>query len=71
MKTASTKTQQQSKTSSFDLARLTHAKDIVDISPNTIRSYFDQGLNRYKLGKAVFFSISELEGFIRSKAKAA
>jgi hypothetical protein len=53
---------------SFDLVRLSSSKAIVDISPNTIRKYHDQGLQFYRQGKAVFFSKSELEEFIRRTA---
>ena len=53
---------------SFDLRRLGKSKKEVDISPNTIRSYAKQGLRLYKVGKAVFFSCSELAAFIRTRA---
>lgn len=50
---------------SFDLFRLSKSKQVVDISPNTLRAYHDEGLPFYKKGKAVFVSKAELEGFIR------
>jgi hypothetical protein len=54
--------------SSFDLARLSKSKQAVDVCPNTIREYARQGLNIYRVGKAAFFSKSELDLFIRAKA---
>jgi hypothetical protein len=54
---------------SFDMARITHAKELVDLSPNTIRAYAREGLNLYRKGRALFFSRAELEQFIRSRAK--
>ena len=50
----------------FDLFRLSKSKRIVDISPNTLRSYFNEGLPFYKKGKATFVSKTELANFIRS-----
>ena len=49
---------------SFELFRLSKSKAAVDVCPNTIRSYFKQGLPCYKRGKAVFVSRSELAQFI-------
>ena len=51
--------------SNFDLCRLSRAKAIVDVSPNTIRAYAKDGLNIYRRGKAAFFSKTELAAFIR------
>jgi len=51
---------------SFELFRLSKSKEAVDVCPNTIRSYFKQGLPYYKRGKAVFVSRSELARFIMS-----
>jgi hypothetical protein len=48
----------------FELFRLSKSKEVVDVCPNTIRSYFKQGLPCYKRGKAVFVSRSELAQFI-------
>jgi hypothetical protein len=48
----------------FELFRLSKSKAAVDVCPNTIRSYFKQGLPCYKRGKAVFVSRSELAQFI-------
>ncbi len=45
--------------------RLSKSKRAVDICPNTLRSYNKQGLPFYRRGKAVFFSRTELEAFIR------
>jgi len=50
------------------MVRLSRAKKVVDVCPNTIREYSRQGLNLYHMGKAVFFSTVELEQFIRAKA---
>ena len=58
----------EQRTNSFDLARLSHAKREVDISPNTIRKYARHGLNLYRMGKAVFFSRAELADFIKRKS---
>jgi hypothetical protein len=49
----------------FDLFRLSKSKAVVDISPNTLRSYNRDGLPFYKQGKAVFVSRTELDRFIR------
>ena len=49
----------------FDMFRLSRSKATVDVSPNTLRAYFDGGLPFYRRGKAVFVSKSELAAFIR------
>ncbi len=54
----------------FDFSRLSKSKELVDISPNTIRKFGREGLPLYRYGKAVFFSRSELAAFIRSRAQA-
>jgi hypothetical protein len=59
-----------SQTASFDLIRLTKSKEHVDVCPNTIRAYASQGLDLYRVGKAVFFSKTELAEFIRAKSMA-
>jgi DNA-binding transcriptional MerR regulator len=53
----------------FDLFRLSKAKRIVDISPNTIRAYHEQGLPLYTPsgGRSVFVSKAELDSFIRNR----
>jgi hypothetical protein len=51
----------------FDLFRLSRSKRIVDISPNTLRGYFNAGLRCYRRGRAVFVSKNELEVFIKAK----
>jgi hypothetical protein len=61
-------TSKQQRGAGFDLTRLSHAKQAVDICPNTLRAYASQGLNIYRMGKAAFFSKAELEAFIRSRA---
>ena len=52
----------------FDLFRLSKSKQSVDVCANTLREYHEQGLNFYRMGKAVFISRTELESFIRAKA---
>ena len=52
--------------SSTDLFRLSKSKKVVDLAPNTLRSYNKEGLNFYKKGKAVFVSKMELDQFIRT-----
>lgn len=52
--------------SSWDLFRLSKSKEVVDLTANTLRNYFAQGLPSYRCGKVVFVSRSELERFIRS-----
>jgi hypothetical protein len=52
---------------SFDLVRIGRAKKAVDISDVTIRAWAARGwLHIYKVGKASFFSKSELESVIRN-----
>jgi hypothetical protein len=51
----------------FDLFRLSRAKDVVDLSPNTLRAYSKQGLPFHRRGKVVFVSRRELDDFIRNK----
>ena len=53
---------------SFDLVRLSKSKESVDLAPNTLRAYHEQGLPFYKNGKCVFFSKAELQHFIKSRA---
>jgi hypothetical protein len=50
---------------SFDLFRLSTAKQTVDVSPNTLRAYHKLGLPFYRRGKVVFVSRRELNDFIR------
>lgn len=50
----------------FDLVRLTKSKREVDLSPNTIRAYGELGLRLHRVGKAVFFSRTELVNLITS-----
>ncbi len=54
--------------SGFDLVRVSRAKSIVDVCPNTIRKFASDGLSLYRNGRAVFFSKTELESFIRAKS---
>lgn len=48
----------------FDLFRLTKSKKAVDLAPNTLRAYHQDGLPFYKRGRAVFVSKAELTNFI-------
>lgn len=50
----------------FDLIRLSKSKSVVDLVPNTIRAYHENGLPLYRMGKVVFFSKTELDSFIRN-----
>ena len=68
MKLSSLNNTQAGETRSFDLKRLSKSKETVDICPNTLRAYNREGLRFYRAGKAVFFSQSELEAFIRSRS---
>lgn len=52
----------------FDLFRLSRAKAIVDVCPNTLRSYHKAGLPFYRMGKAIFISRSQLQTFILAQA---
>jgi hypothetical protein len=54
--------------SGFDMFRLSRAKAVVDVTPNTLRKYHKMGLNFYRMGTAVFVSRTELAHFIVSKA---
>jgi len=51
----------------FDLFRLTKSKREVDLSPNTLRAYFKEGLPHYRMGKAIFVSRTQLQQFITSR----
>jgi hypothetical protein len=55
----------------FDLFRLSKAKSVVDLSPNTLRAYNRQGLPFHRKGKVVFVSRRELNEFIRNNGGAA
>lgn len=51
----------------FDMARLSHAKRAAGVSPNTVRKWHrEYGLRIYWVGKAAFFSLSELHALIRT-----
>jgi len=64
MKSSKTFTAGQGGVTGFDLFRLSKSKQTVDVSPNTLRSYFKLGLPSYNRGKAVFVSKAELAAFI-------
>ncbi|HWQ93380.1 MAG TPA: hypothetical protein VN673_17045, partial [Clostridia bacterium] len=66
MKTQSRFNNTQQGEGGFDLFRLTKAKEVVDVCPNTLRAYNKKGLPFYRKGKAIFISKSELAAFIRS-----
>lgn len=53
--------QQAAQESSFDLFRLSRAKEIVDLAPNTVRKLVrDHGLRIYWLGRVAMVSKTEL-----------
>lgn len=56
--------QQQANGSSYDFFRLSKSKSAVDLAPNTLRSYNQQGLPFYRRGRVVFVSKAELHQFI-------
>lgn len=58
--------QSQTVTENFDLFRLSKSKRVVDLAPNTLRTYFLRGLKAYRCGKPVYVSKNELADFIRS-----
>jgi hypothetical protein len=51
---------------SFDLVRISKAKEVCDVAPNSIRNYAKLGLRIYRAGKSTFFSKMELAAFIKS-----
>lgn len=53
----------------FDLFRLSRAKQVCDLSPNTLREYAKEGLPLYrrKGDRAVFVSRAELESFLKAE----
>jgi len=54
----------------FDLFRLTKAKQAVDLSPNTVRRLAkESGLRIYRHGKIAFVSKSELAQIIRTRTQ--
>jgi len=57
----------ESTASTFDLFRVSKGKRVVDVSPNTLRQYNDEGLPFYRRGKAVFVSKTDLAMFLRSR----
>ncbi len=68
MKATLLKSESEEAQSSFDLFRLSKSKEAVDISPNTLRAYHDEGLPFYRKGKPVFVSKAELAHFIRTRS---
>jgi hypothetical protein len=62
------KSVQNGETVNFDLVRLSKSKQSVDLAPNTIRAFAEQGLRLFRSGKMVWFSRTELEHFIKSRA---
>ncbi len=59
------KSQNVIRSGDFDLFRLSRSKEVVDISPNTLRAYHIAGLPFYTQGKATFISKTDLIGFIK------
>jgi len=51
----------------FDLFRLGESKNVVNLSPNTLRNYHRAGLPFYGEGRTIFVSKKDLSEFIRSK----
>jgi len=49
-----------------DLFKITKAKSVVGVSPNTVRTLFAHGLPYYKLGRLVMVSRSEFEALVKS-----
>lgn len=64
-KQSSLVTTPQPATVSWDLFRLSKAKEAVDVCSNTLRAYHKAGLKFYRQGKSVFVSRSELADFIK------
>lgn len=56
--------------SSSDLVRLSKSKKAVDLCPNAVRGFAKRGLKLYRAGRAVFFSRTELENFIKHNSTA-
>ncbi len=50
----------------FDLIRISRSKSEVGICPNTVRAYGRLGLRIHHVGKATFFSRTELANLITS-----
>jgi len=58
----------QTDAAGYELFRLSRAKAVVDLAPNTLREYHRQGLPFYRVGRAVFVSKAELAAFIRARS---
>ncbi len=50
----------------FDLFRLSHSKEEVNLCSNTIRAFGKAGLRIYRLGRVAMVSKTELDAFIRA-----
>lgn len=50
-----------------DLIRISHSKTACGLCPNSVRNLFAQGLTCYRVGRASFFSRSELENLIKRR----
>lgn len=68
MKQLETPCRHQTDAAGFEMFRLSRAKEVADIAPNTLREYHRLGLPFYRLGRAVFVSKAELAAFIRARA---
>jgi hypothetical protein len=61
-------TKEQPLTTTFDLFRLSRARQEVGCCANTLRQYHADGLPFYRQGKAVWISRAELAAHIRRGA---
>jgi hypothetical protein len=68
MKKQFTDTQDRQPGDSYEMFRISRSKEIVDLCPNSLRKFHQQGLPFYKRGKSVFISKTELTAFIRAGA---
>lgn len=53
---------------SWDLFRISRARKVVDLCPNTLRAFAKAGLPVYRMGRATFVSKTELAAFIRARS---
>lgn len=52
---------------SYDLFRISRAKKVVDLCPNTLRAFAKAGLPVYRKGRVTFVSKADLAAFIRAR----
>ena len=53
--------------STFEMFRISKAKAVVDLAPNTLRAYVRDGLPTYRKGRTVWFSKTEVAAFLRGR----